>query len=190
MRKTIDQRQTWFLLIVMGMIFSLIATGCTKRVETAQQTVSPPEERVTPAPAPPSAEEPKREEKPAVKEAEVAPPEASKPAPSLEDIHFDYDKSVIRPDAKAVLEKHAKWLQSNPRVKIQIEGHCDERGTSEYNLALGERRAQATKRFLDAMGIEAKRLSTISYGKERPLCTEHEESCYSKDRRAHFVFEK
>jgi len=175
----------------MGIIFSLIAAGCAKRVDTATQTVSPPEERVAPTPTPP-VEEPKKEERPAFKETEVAPPEASKPSSSalLEDIHFDYDKSVIRPDAKAVLEKHAKWLQSNPRVKNQIEGHCDERGTSEYNLALGERRAQAAKRFLVVMGIDAKRLSTISYGKERPLCAEHEESCYVKNRRAHFVVEK
>ncbi len=191
MRQTVDRRQTWFLLIVMGMIFSLIAAGCAKKVETAKQTVSPPEERVAPPPPPP-AEEPKKEEKPAVKEAEVAPPEAPRPAPPvlLEEIHFDFDKATIRPDAKAILEKHAKWLQANPQTKIQIEGHCDERGTNEYNLALGERRAQATKRFLVAMGIEAKRLSTISYGEERPLCTEHEESCYAKNRRAHFVIEK
>lgn len=192
MRQTVDRQKTWFLLIVMGMIFSVIAAGCAKKVETAKQTVSPMEERVTPAPVPP-VEEPKKEERPAVKEAEVAPPEAPRPAPQvslLEEIHFDYDKSVIRPDAKAVLEKHAKWLQANQRVKVQIEGHCDERGTDEYNLALGERRAQATKRFLAAMGVEAKRLSTISYGEERPLCTEHEESCYAKNRRAHFVMEK
>src|SRR6266446_254735 len=151
MRQTVDRRQTWFLLIVTGMIFSLVATGCAKKVETASQTVSPPEERVTPVPPP--GEEPKSEERPAVKEAEVAPPETSKPGSSvsLEDIHFDFDKSAIRPDDKAILEKHAKWLQSNPRVRIQIEGHCDERGTNEYNLALGEQRAQATKRFLVAM---------------------------------------
>ncbi|HXC62567.1 MAG TPA: peptidoglycan-associated lipoprotein Pal [Nitrospiria bacterium] len=189
MRQIIDRRQTWFLLILMGMMFSLVAAGCAKKVETASQTVSPEENVTSP---PPPAEEPQKEERPAVKEAEVAPPETSKPisSVSLEDIHFDYDKSAIRPDVKAILEKHAKWLQSNPKVKIQIEGHCDERGTNEYNLALGERRAQATKRFLVAMGIDAKRLSTISYGEERPLCSEHAESCYSKNRRAHFVIEK
>ena len=190
MRQTVDRRQAWFLLIVMGMMISLVAAGCAKKVQTASQTVSPSEENVTPA-APP-AEEPQREEKPAIKEAEVASPETSKPSSSvsLEDIHFDYDKSAIRPDGKAILEKHAKWLQSNPRVRVQIEGHCDERGTNEYNLALGERRAQATKRFLVALGIDGKRLDTISYGEERPLCTEHADSCYSTNRRAHFVVEK
>ena len=192
MRQTIGRRHTGFLLIVMGMMFSLMAAGCAKKVETAQQSVSPPEERVTPPPAPAPPEEPKKEQMPMVKESEVAPLPAPKPVlpVSLEDIHFDFDKSAIRPDAKAVLEKHAKWLQANPKVKIQIEGHCDDRGTNEYNLALGERRAQATKRVLVAMGIEAKRLSTISYGEERPFCIEQEENCYAKNRRAHFVVEK
>ena len=191
MRQVICKRQIGFLCIVMSMLLSVMAAGCAKKVETAKQTVSP-EERVTPAPAPAPPEEPMKEQTPMVKESEVAPPGAPKPVlpASLEDIHFDYDKAAIRPDAKAVLEKHAKWLQTNPKVKIQIEGHCDDRGTNEYNLALGERRAQATKRFLVAMGIEAKRLSTISYGEERPFCIEQEESCYAKNRRAHFVVEK
>jgi peptidoglycan-associated lipoprotein len=133
-----------------------------------------------------------KEQTPAVKESEMPPPGTSTPSSStsLEMIHFDYDQAAIRPDAKALLEKHAKWLQANPKARIQIEGHCDARGTNEYNLALGERRAQATKRFLTALGIDAKRLSTISYGEERPLCTEQDESCYGKNRRAQFMIGK
>jgi peptidoglycan-associated lipoprotein len=175
----------------MGMIFSMILAGCAKKVQTASETVSPPQERVAPAVPAPS-EQAQKEERPSLKESEVAPPQAPTPvAPiGLVDIHFDYDKFAIRPDAKSILEKDAKWLQANSQVQVQIEGHCDERGTSEYNMVLGERRAKATKQFLNAMGIDAKRLSTISYGKERPICTEHDESCYAKNRHAHFVVVK
>jgi peptidoglycan-associated lipoprotein len=191
MRRTKGRGQTGFSLIAMGMMLSLLAAGCAKKVETAQQSVTPPEERVTPQ-TPASPEESMKEQSPTVKESEMAPPGSSISATStsLEMIHFDYDKATIRPDAKATLEKHAKWLQANPKAKIQIQGHCDERGTNEYNLALGERRAQTTKRFLTAMGIDGRRLDTISYGEERPTCIEHNESCYGKNRRAEFIVEK
>ena len=183
--------QTGFSLFVMGIMLSFIAAGCAKKVETAQQSVTPPEEQVAPSPSPAPPEEPMKEPQTAVKETEINPSESAKPAPStLDMIHFDFDKAAIRPDAKAILEKHAKWLQANPKVKIQIEGHCDERGTNEYNLALGERRAQATKRFLTALGIDGRRLATISYGEERPLCIQHDESCYGKNRRSQFDIEK
>lgn len=103
-----------------------------------------------------------------------------------EDIYFDYDKAVLTPMAQAVLKKKAEWLRRNPGVKVTIEGHCDERGTNEYNLALGERRARSAKTFLVDMGIAAERLSTISYGEERPLDPGHDESAWRKNRRAHF----
>jgi peptidoglycan-associated lipoprotein len=103
------------------------------------------------------------------------------------DSFFDFDKALVREDAKTILRENANWLRSNPNVKVQIEGHCDERGTTEYNLALGERRAQATKRFLVAMGVDSSRISTISYGEERPFCMGTDENCYQKNRRAHFV---
>jgi len=191
MRRIICLRQICFVFIGMSMVFSMILAGCAKKVETASETVSPPQERVAPV-APVPSESAKKEEMPVVKEAEVVPQEAPAPATPLAllDIPFDYDKFAIRPDAKTILEKDAKWLQANSQVKVQIEGHCDERGTSEYNMVLGERRAKATKQLLTAIGIDAKRLSTISYGKERPVCTEHDESCFAKNRRAHFVVVK
>jgi peptidoglycan-associated lipoprotein len=192
MRRMMCGRQAWFVFIGMSIVFSMMAVGCAKKVETAKETVSPPEERVAPAAPAPPGEEAKKEERPLVKEGEVTPPEAPTPAApaALVDVYFDFDKYAIRPDAKSILEKDAKWLQANSQAKIQIEGHCDERGTSEYNMVLGERRSRAAKQFLAAMGIDVKRLSTISYGKERPICTEHDEGCYAKNRRAHFVVVK
>ncbi len=103
------------------------------------------------------------------------------------DIHFDFDKYDIRDDAKPVLEKLAQWLKNNPKARVLIEGHCDERGTNQYNLALGERRASATKNYLMALGISSSRIDTVTYGEERPLCREQTEECWQLNRRAHFV---
>lgn len=105
----------------------------------------------------------------------------------LQTVYFDYDKYTIRSDARGSLKANASWLKSNPGATIQVEGHCDERGTIEYNLALGERRANAAKNYLVRMGIDSSRLSTISYGEERPSATGSEESAWSQNRRAEFV---
>ena len=98
-------------------------------------------------------------------------------------VGFDYDKYDLRSDAQGVLRGQAAWLNQNPSRTITIEGHCDERGTREYNLGLGERRANAVKQFLQAQGVAATRIKTISYGKERPLCVASDENCWSKNRR-------
>jgi peptidoglycan-associated lipoprotein len=105
----------------------------------------------------------------------------------LKDIHFDFDKYDIRPGNAEILKENAALLKKYPDVKIQIEGHCDERGTVEYNLALGERRANSTKSYLTSLGISTNRLSTISYGKERPLDPGHNEEAWAKNRRSHFI---
>jgi peptidoglycan-associated lipoprotein len=105
----------------------------------------------------------------------------------LRDIFFDYDKSNVRDDQKAALNENVAWLKANPAVKITIEGHADERGTNEYNLGLGERRAKATRDYLVAAGIDAARTATISYGEERPFVLGHDESAWKWNRRAHFV---
>ncbi|MFO8083997.1 MAG: peptidoglycan-associated lipoprotein Pal [Desulfobacterales bacterium] len=104
-----------------------------------------------------------------------------------EDIYFDFDQAVIRPDAQEILRKKAEYMHENPRVSVVIEGHCDDRGTAEYNLALGERRALAAKAFLMNMGISGSRLMTISYGEERPVDPGNNEEAWAKNRRAHFV---
>lgn len=105
----------------------------------------------------------------------------------LRDIHFDFDKYDIRPEDSEILKEIAALLKKFPDIKIQIEGHCDERGTNEYNLALGERRANSAKNYLISLGISPNRLSTISYGEERPLVPGHNEETWAKNRRAHFV---
>ena len=106
-----------------------------------------------------------------------------------QDIRFDYDRANIRDDARTILTELGKYLMENEPARVLIEGHCDERGTTEYNLALGERRANAARDWLAAYGISAGRLSTVSYGKERPLDPGHSESAWSKNRRAHFVLQ-
>jgi len=104
-----------------------------------------------------------------------------------EDVHFDYDKSNLRSDAQEVLKSKAGWLRDNPDVNVTIEGHCDERGTNAYNLALGDRRANSAKSYLIDLGIAGSRLTTISYGEERPLVPGHNEEAWAKNRRAHFA---
>ena len=105
----------------------------------------------------------------------------------LKDIRFDFDRYDIRPQDTDILKENAALLKRYPNVKIQIEGHCDERGTTEYNIALGERRANSTQKYLLAIGISADRLSTISYGEEKPTDPGHTEDAWAKNRRAHFV---
>ena len=104
-----------------------------------------------------------------------------------EDIYFDFDKSILTPAAQDNLMQKAEWMRENPDAMVTIEGHCDDRGTNEYNLALGDRRAESAKAFLVDLGIDASRLTTISYGEERPLCSEKTEECWAKNRRDHFV---
>ena len=105
----------------------------------------------------------------------------------LKDIYFGYDKYEIRREDEGILKENAAFLKKNPKMKIQIEGHCDERGTAEYNLALGERRANHTKKYLVSLGITSDRISTISYGEERPLDPSDNEEAWAKNRRAHIV---
>ena len=105
----------------------------------------------------------------------------------LSDIHFDYNDSTVRPQDSEILKANADWLQKNAASRVQIEGHCDNRGSEEYNIALGAKRAQAAKDYLETLGITPNRVSTISYGKELPLCTEETEDCWQQNRRDHFV---
>lgn len=105
----------------------------------------------------------------------------------VRDAYFDYDKADIRPDARASLSQTADFLKGHPSIKATIEGHCDERGSTEYNLALGDRRATAVKQYLVSLGVSADRLSTVSFGKEKPFCNESNESCWQQNRRGHFV---
>jgi peptidoglycan-associated lipoprotein len=108
-------------------------------------------------------------------------------AKNVKTILFDYDKSDIRPDQVSILQSNAAWLKANQGARFTIEGHCDERGSEEYNLALGDRRANTVKEFLVAQGVAANRIMTVSYGEERPVCREATEDCFAKNRRAAFT---
>jgi peptidoglycan-associated lipoprotein len=125
-----------------------------------------------------------------------APPRPAPPGPpnvqelfdqNVKDVYFDLDKSDLRADARDTLTKDAEFLRSYPQVRVSLEGHCDERGSTEYNLGLGQRRAEAAKNYLISLGITADRVETVSWGKERPFCTEHDENCWQQNRRGHFV---
>jgi len=105
----------------------------------------------------------------------------------IEDIHFDFDKSDIKDNEKPILKNLYGMLSGNTKTNVVVEGNCDERGTSEYNLALGDRRANSAKSYLVSLGVPTTRIRTISYGKEKPLCTESTEECWAKNRRDHFV---
>src|SRR6266545_3664260 len=105
----------------------------------------------------------------------------------LEDIRFDYDKAEFNDVARATLEKHGLWLQNHRTAKVTVEGHCDERGTVDYNLALGDKRARAVRDYLASLGVAADRLHTVSLGKERPLDPSNNDQAFAKNRRAHFV---
>jgi peptidoglycan-associated lipoprotein len=174
---------------------TLLLAGCPKRPAMTAATAPPPVP--PPAAAPPTPAPPPPAPAP-VAPAPAAPPTAAPappPAPpkeyrsnaALKQIFFAFDKSDIRPDDAKTLTASADYLKANPNQLVLIEGHCDERGTSEYNLALGERRAKAAMNFLVSRGIEASRITTISYGKERPVCTEKNESCWSKNRNDTFL---
>ncbi|MBI4634224.1 MAG: peptidoglycan-associated lipoprotein Pal [Deltaproteobacteria bacterium] len=113
--------------------------------------------------------------------------ESAKNLYEMADIHFEYDKYSLKPEDREILKNHAEWLNKNQKVKIMIEGHCDERGTAEYNLALGERRALEAKNYIVKLGVVEKRVSTVSYGKERPLDPGHNETAWAKNRRDRFV---
>jgi peptidoglycan-associated lipoprotein len=132
-------------------------------------------------------------EKPVVY-APAPPPPAPPPpveivVPGLGDVFFDFDKSELRADTDTQLRTNANWMQANRARRVVVEGHCDERGTNEYNLALGERRANSVKTHIVNLGIDASRLKTVSYGEEKPFADGHDEDAWARNRRAHFVAE-
>jgi len=143
-------------------------------------------EQVQPAPddSQRKAEEAAEAARKAAAEAEALYRKAAEAA--LKDVHFDLDQSTLRDEDKPVLTAIADFMKQYPQASVAIDGNCDERGTVEYNLALGDRRAAAAKDYLVGLGVPAARLSTTSYGKEKPVCTEHEEPCWFKNRRDHF----
>jgi len=192
------ERSSMRILFMVGVLVgSLALLGCPKRPEVTQAGPGAVGPGAAVAPSAPAAPTPRVGEIPVTRpsapaETPVTPapaaPGAAVPAASpLKDVFFDFDKSAIRDDQKAALNDNVGWLKVTGRAKITIEGHCDERGTAEYNLGLGERRAKAVKDYLVAAGIAADRVATISYGKERPFVLGHDESAWKWNRRGHFM---
>ena len=167
------QKKIWLVialvLVIPGLLFTV---GCQKK--TVAQAKAP---ATAPAPAP--ATQPQAP-------APVTTPDTSAMI-MQEDVYFEFDKATLTPVAQDNLMRKAAWLRENSNATVTIEGHCDERGTNEYNLALGDRRADSAKAFLVDLGVAASRLTTISYGEERPLCTWRNEECWAKNRRGHFA---
>ena len=170
---------------------TLLLAGCPKRPAMTAATAPPPVPLAaaappTPAPAPaPIAPAPVAP--PTAAPAPPAPPKEYRANDALKSIFFAFDKSDIRPGDAKVLDATAAYLKANPSQLVLIEGHCDERGTADYNLALGERRAKSAMNYLVSNGIEAGRITTISYGKERPVCSERAETCWSRNRNDTFL---
>jgi peptidoglycan-associated lipoprotein len=187
-------------VIILLLSIGLILAGCPKKTVVKEEpSVKKGEEAAgkRERPAKVEAEHKGKELKEEAAKREFEKSLVAKKTPGIEgevfesalfkDIHFDFDKYDIRPGDAEILKLNAAVLVKNPNVRIQIEGHCDERGTAEYNLALGERRANSTKNYLSSLGISAGRISIISYGEERPLDLGHNEEAWAKNRRSHFI---
>ena len=201
--------RVWIGSTITLAVTALFLTGCPKRPEVVETVPMPsaqqgqvgvppapkaavPEEK-SPTEVAVQAPEARPAETGAVPEAKFAEAEvrqdasAAAQATGLQDVYFDFDQSVIREDSKKLLNENGEWFRKHPAAKVTIEGHCDERGSSEYNLALGQRRAGSTRDYLVAVGVAANRISSISFGKERPFVVGHDESAWKLNRRAHFA---
>src|SRR3569832_389556 len=170
------QRTQIFLAIGVGLVF--LQSGCAKKVTPVSGTTGLSEERVV-GEVPSNGLKEERIKPSAAEEKVGERPSSMEPAAGgLDDIFFEYDQASLREESKAILQKDAKFMTANPNAKIESQGHTDERGSDEYNLAVGARRAQIVKRFLTAMGGDGSRLQTISFGEEKPFCHEKEEGCW------------
>ncbi len=197
-----------FLIAALFFTFAIASYGCSKKAVKEEESMgSAKKEEVksgVPAERPMRKEEPMAASKPEKMPGSmpsVEPKPDKMPRPETRDeltvlvekesklftIYFDFDKFSIRDDMKPALERNAEWLKKNTAVKVKLEGHCDDRGSDEYNLALGDRRANSAKKYLANLGIDASRISTISYGEEKPVCKDASEPCWSKNRRVEFV---
>lgn len=171
-------KRSWYVFVLVVFVaIGLVFSGCAKQAVKEEKPVTQPTTK------------PVETKKETVKKPEAVM-ETVEQILAKHDIYFDFDKSNIREDAKPALAKLAEFLKAHGGIKIAIEGHCDERGTSDYNLALGEKRAKSTLNYLVSLGVNASSLSTVTYGKEKPQCSESNESCWQKNRRSHFAEKK
>ena len=185
---------SWKWAVLVLCVAALVAVGCAKK-QTVKSEGAPGAPGAASAPAAVS-EAPVKAPPPApVPVAPATPPAAAAPGVAVteeklsqfDDVRFDFDKSEVKEDGRKTCQVVADYLKKNPMAKFLIEGHCDERGTSEYNMALGDRRATAVMNYLVSLGVPKAALSTVSFGKEKPLDPGHDEGAWEKNRRAHFV---
>ncbi len=188
-----SNKRSWNFVALTLLLAAAVAAGCAKKQTVKSGVDSGGPTATAPAPAAPGVTEtpiaPPAPPVMAAKPAEAAPGVAvTQERPSrFADVLFDFDKSTLRDDGKKASQDVADFMKKTPGAVVLIEGHCDERGTAEYNLALGDRRATAVKNYIVSLGIPAASLSTVSFGEERPLDPGHSEDAWSKNRRAHFV---
>jgi peptidoglycan-associated lipoprotein len=183
-------RKLWLLVcVVMVVCVSITVTGCSKKKPAPPATEAPaPVERPAEEVTPPRETAPPVDQTPSPLDGELV--EANRYAHEqglLGNVYFDFDKYDLKAESRDRLAKNAEFMRDNPQFTFTIEGHCDERGTNDYNVALGDRRANSTQDYLTSLGISASRLRLISYGEEQPDCEESSESCWSRNRRAKFV---
>ncbi|MEK6671850.1 MAG: peptidoglycan-associated lipoprotein Pal, partial [Nitrospirota bacterium] len=184
--------------LVVALILSFAAFGCAQKEAVKQtddtqqqQAVQSGQEKADSAKK--DGEKPNGQQTAKVESKDMHPDASGKVeeiSDMFDDIHFDFDKYDIKESGKPALKKVADYLIKNNNTKLLVEGHCDDRGTNEYNLGLGDRRAKSTKDYLSASGVKASRIEVISFGEEKPLCNEQNEGCWAKNRRAHFVILK
>jgi peptidoglycan-associated lipoprotein len=179
--------------LVPAVVFAVaMSASCSKKAPVSVPQPPPPPAPTTPAPPPPPPPLP------------PPPPQSAKPLTEdeafakktlaelndekpLEDVYFDYDKADLKADARSSLAKNAEWLKRWPSTGVRVEGHCDARGTNEYNLALGEKRAAAVRDYLASLGIAGDRVQSVTKGEESPFCLEETENCFAQNRRGHFI---
>jgi peptidoglycan-associated lipoprotein len=168
---------------VLGAVLAL-AAGCKKKPPTTTPEAVPPPPTAVEVPPPTPAPPPSSAREASVLSEDLQTLNAKG---YLKDAFFDFDKADLREDARTALAADASWLKQFASIKVLVEGHCDERGTEEYNLSLGQNRASSVKDYLTSLGVEGSRVNTVSYGKARPFCTDHDENCWQQNRRGHFV---
>jgi peptidoglycan-associated lipoprotein len=186
-QRAVEYKAT-LLIAAVALMSLLVLWGCPKKADVTSERETPKEgakEAVTspstPTPSPGS------EAAASAAAAREARERAQSMEAGLQPVYFDFDRALLRDDAKIVIKANAEWLKANTKVKVRIEGNCDERGTKEYNQALGQRRSVAAKQYLVALGVASNRITLISYGKEKQVCTESTEECWQKNRRDDFI---
>ena len=184
-------KSKWTLPLIIACVLLLTSVGCKKAEPDTPANDAPPPTQTAPPPPPdipPAPSVSTDDERPNPLAGEIV--EADRHARStglIGDVYFDFDKYELKDSARSQLNKNASFLKENGEFDVTIEGHCDERGTNAYNLALGDRRANAAAGYMATLGTGADRLTSVSYGEERSQCSTPDESCWSKNRRAHFV---